>query len=103
MKRVITAARRERDYEVEVSLKFSRVHPGQPAYLQTWVLTAYNAEHAKEIAEDILAGMSPIEIFNDFSTDEAMQAFCAKYNADPDSYIGYELASRGFKLEASRA
>ena len=100
MKRVITSARNPREYEVSIMMKYLRTRSSTDV-IQNWVLESPNAQEAKDFAVDILAGMTPREIFEDFHLD-LLDTYCTKYKIDPDELLMYDLAEKSFKFYVSK-
>lgn len=100
MKRMITSARNLREYEVSIMMKYLRGRSIADS-IQTWVLESRNASEAKDFAVDILAGMTPREIFEDFYP-ELLDTYCTKYSIDPDDLLMYDLAEKSFKFYVSK-
>lgn len=97
MKRVITAST-YRNYEVSIMLKYLRIRSSAD-FIQNWVLEGPNVEYVREFAYDVLSGMTPREIFEDFKD---CQQFCEKYNVGEDESIQYNVAKKAFKVYVSR-
>ena len=97
---MIASARNLREYEVCIMMKYLRIRSLSDA-IQTWVLESRNASEAKDFAIDILAGMTPREIFEDFYP-ELLDTYCAKYSIDPDDLLMYNLAEKSFKFYVSK-